>query len=170
MINSETQLKKKLKQQKAKVDLQTILDTIDQINRGEIKKADAARKNNVDKGTISKWLKKESKIRKQVQEVGHRASKRFRVRAGKFVDLDERMLQWFKFMRARFPVTKLPVSKAMIKIQALKYAGEMGLSQTEFSASDGWVNQWKNRFGLKNINLHGEMGDVDIKEGGKGNG
>ena len=46
----------------------------------------------------------------------------------------------------------------------------MGLSQTEFSASDGWVNQWKNRFGLKNINLHGEMGDVDIKEGGKGNG
>ena len=32
----------------------------------------------------------------------------------------------------------------------------------QFTASAGWLDRFKNRYGLKNLNLHGEMGDVDF--------
>jgi hypothetical protein len=48
------------------------------------------------------------------------------------------------------------------QLQALNYARAMGLSHNEFVASNGWLHRFKNCYGLKNINLHGEMGDVDL--------
>ena len=41
----------------------------------------------------------------------------------------------------------------MIQLQAMKYANEMNIQQ---------LDRFKNWYGMKNLNLHGEMGDVDF--------
>ena len=56
-------------------------------------------------------------------------------------------------MRENFSATKLPVSKTMIQLQAMKYANEMNIQQ---------LDRFKNWYGMKNLNLHSEMGDVDF--------
>ena len=42
----------------------------------------------------------------------------------------------------------------------LKHIHEITIQK--FIASAGWLNHFKNRYGLKNLNLHGVMGGVDF--------
>lgn len=58
--------------------------------------------------------------------------------------------------------TKIGLSGTLIQTQARKFASEMGLA--DFKASNGWLQKFLRRYGLKHVNLHGEAGDVD-KEG-----
>lgn len=56
--------------------------------------------------------------------------------------------------------TKIGLSGIMIQTQATKFASEMGI---QFTASNGWLHRFLNRYSFKHVDLHGEAGDVDKK-------
>ena len=48
----------------------------------------------------------------------------------------------------------------MMQLHASKYAKAMNIQK--YNASAGWLDRFKNWYGFKNVNLHGEICDVNI--------
>lgn len=141
--------------------LKTKIEIITRIETGEITQAQAPSLYQVDASTVSRILKHKDKLRSRAAAVGQEAVKKVRVREGKFAAVDLLVYEWLTFMRSIFNETKLPISAMMLKLQAKKYAKEVGIGEKNFSASNGWLDRWRKRFGVTSLNLHGEGGDVD---------
>jgi DDE superfamily endonuclease/Tc5 transposase DNA-binding domain len=132
------------------------------LQNGNKTQADIAKEFSVDPATVWRVKQQGKQFKEKLAQTAGAVIQTKRIREGKFSEVDAKVFKWLRFMREKFSTTKLPVSSVMIKLQALNYARAMGLSQNEFVASNGWLHRFKNRYGLKNINLHGEMGDVDL--------
>ena len=75
------------------------------------------------------------------------------------MDVNEKKFAWIKYTRANFSTNNLPVRK-MMQLHASKYAKAMNIQK--YNASAGWLDRFKNWYGFKNVNLHGEICDVNI--------
>jgi len=60
------------------------------------------------------------------------------------------MWMWFNTKRA----TGIPLTGPLIKAQALRFKNEFG--KDKFNASNGWLRTWKNRYGIRAVNICGE--------------
>ena len=160
MIGTQEQAKKKIRKANNVLEFNKRLEILQKVEEGKKSQADIARDFNVHPAVISRLKKNAEKLKGKLAKASGDILQRKRLREGKFLDVDEKVFAWMKYMRENFSATKLPVSKTMIQLQAMKYANEMNIQQ--FTASAGWLDRFKNRYGLKNLNLHGEMGDVDF--------
>lgn len=112
----------------------------------------------VGKSTVSDWKKNRAEIEKwcaaQASESG--IKKRKTMLKGKHKDVEEALFLWHEHLRGK----GLPVTGPILKEKALQFNVLLG-DDSEFTASDGWLDRWKKRFGIRQITISGEALSAD---------
>ena len=114
---------------------------------------DLAKSFNVGTSTVSDILKKKEEYLKQFVE--NAPDKRKRFNSGKFCDLNKLIYKWFVQARAK----NVPLSGPIIQEKALNIAEELHIS--DFKASNGWLDSFKDWYGIGFYRVSGESADVD---------
>ena len=108
-----------------------------------------AEKFNVPKNTLTYWIKNKHDIT-QKYETGQLGAKRQKLSVGKHGSIDKAVYKWFINARER----NVPIGGYIIREKALDFAKELNI--TDFKASDGWVDRWKNRHNVLFRAISGE--------------
>lgn len=118
------------------------------LEKGLSKKA-IAEKFNVPKNTLTYWIKNKHDII-QKYETGQLGAKRQKLSVGKHDSIDKAVYKWFMNARER----NVPIGGYIIREKALDFAKELNI--TDFKASDGWLDRWKNRHNVVFRAISGE--------------
>ncbi|UYV85040.1 hypothetical protein LAZ67_X004383 [Cordylochernes scorpioides] len=121
---------------------------------GMKKKSDIAKDFGIPRNTLSTYLKNKEKILRSESECD---KGRKRLREPGNPDLDKCVLKWFKQARDK----KIPVSGHLIRSKAEQFATEMGT--TDFKASSGWLDGFKERNKISFKTICGESGAVNLQ-------
>ncbi|UYV71793.1 hypothetical protein LAZ67_9000425 [Cordylochernes scorpioides] len=121
---------------------------------GDEKKSDIAKDFGIPRNTLSTYLKNKEKILRSESECD---KGRKRLREPGNPDLDKCVLKWFKQARDK----KIPVSGHLIRSKAEQFATEMG--KTDFKASSGWLDGFKERNKISFKTICGESGAVNLQ-------
>ncbi|UYV84636.1 hypothetical protein LAZ67_X002928 [Cordylochernes scorpioides] len=121
---------------------------------GMKKKSDIAKDFGIPRNTLSTYLKNKEKILRSESECD---KGRKRLREPGNPDLDKCVLKWFKQARDK----KIPVSGHLIRSKAEQFATEMG--KTDFKASSGWLDGFKERNKISFKTICGESGAVNLQ-------
>ena len=103
----------------------------------------------VKKNTVSTWIANKRKIF-EAYESGQVNSSRKKLKKRDNKDLNEAVFTWFKTARSN----NIPVNGIIIKEKALSLARSLEL--TDFRASDGWLDKWKQRHNVTFKAVSGE--------------
>lgn len=109
----------------------------------------------ISQSAVSKILKRKSEIKKSFETVINPNTKR--IRGAPFELINEKVYEFFSSARATGHIISGPI----IKSKALEIA--QFLKIPDFKASDGWLDKFKNRYGLVYKSLRGEANSVDQK-------
>ncbi|UYV80666.1 hypothetical protein LAZ67_19001323 [Cordylochernes scorpioides] len=127
---------------------------IKEVEMGMKKKSDIAKDFGIPRNTLSTYLKNKEKILRSESECD---KGRKRLREPGNPDLDKCVLKWFKQARDK----KIPVSGHLIRSKAEQFATEMG--KTDFKASSGWLDGFKERNKISFKTICGESGAVNLQ-------
>ena len=122
---------------------------LQKIEEGKSMKKSIAEEYGVKKNTISTWIANKRKII-EAYESGQVNSSRKKLKKSDNKDLDEAVFTWFKNVRSN----NSPVNGIIIKEKALSLAKSLEL--TDFRASDGWLDKWKQRYNVTFKAVSGE--------------
>lgn len=118
-------------------------------------KAAFAKRKGVPRTTFIAILSLKDKIESSLRVQD--GEKRKRMRVSTFEDVENALVKWFRMARAQ----NIPISGLILKEKALQFANELGVS--EFSASNGWFERFKERHGLSFKKMCGEAAAVDMR-------
>ena len=108
----------------------------------------------VGESTVRGWIQNRSAIEKwcanQASDIGMKRRKT--MKTGTHSKVDEALFLWFQQIRAK----GMPVSGALLQAQAVKFHEKIEKGSTEFTASQGWLDRWKKRYGVRQLNISGE--------------
>lgn len=82
-------------------------------------------------------------------------------RTGAFPEVDARLDAWCRAVRARGR-KRVPLSLAILRSNALQIASAQGV--TNFSASNGYLQNWARRHGWASVALHGCGASANVEE------
>lgn len=85
------------------------------------------------------------------------SSNQKRVRSAKYSDVNEALWDWYTLCRE----SNIPVDGTMLQEEALIIAEKLGISG--FTASNGWLQRFKQRYNLQEMATAGEDGDVSME-------
>jgi len=122
------------------------MDVIKRLEEDE-SQASVAKNYGVHPSAISRILKQKDQI---IDAWQNDNLERKRNRTGKVEDVEEALLRWFSQARSR----QLPVSGPLLMEKVNMLAEGLGL--TEFRATVGWLECWKERNNIKFKKQHGE--------------
>jgi len=74
------------------------------------------------------------------------------MRKGKHEDVEEALFLWHQHLRGK----GVPVNGPMLQEKALQFKREIEGEDGEFTASDGWLDRWKKRYGIRQLSVSGE--------------
>lgn len=111
-----------------------------------------ARKYGVAKATVSSIKKKKREITNRVNNTLYGTGKRKTLRASELPRMEKSLYKWFLHMRNK----KMPVSGLMLKAKALEIHDQIKENDRGFNASDGWLQKFKQRFGVRLLKISGE--------------
>ena len=134
------------------IDLSTKVQIIERIEAGE-KQAKVCGDYELSKQTVSTIFSNKQKI-KEAFEQNRLVDTRKKIRSATYSDIDEAMEKWYTQVRAK----GLPVSGPLL-IEKPKRFAEL-LKVDDFKASQGWIDKFKTRHGLKCKVLAGEAESV----------
>lgn len=107
---------------------------------------------NVNSSTIRRIRTDKSKILKRVLDLkeghGNLESKKIRVEES---NRDKALFKWFEQERAQ----GTPVSGDLLRAKALQFHKISG-DESEFKASNGWLDNFKRRYGIRQLSMQGE--------------
>lgn len=115
---------------------------------------------NVGRSTVLGWQKKKSEIeswclkRMCTESIKERKS----MKCAEYEKVSEALYQWFRVQRDK----GAPISGPILQEKALKFYEEFkeeGVSG--FTASNGWLDRWKQRYGVKQLSICGEKLSAD---------
>ncbi len=78
-------------------------------------------------------------------------------RGAKHEDVDIMLLNWFQRARSK----NMPITGPMLQEKAMQIANALGRQPEEFKASNGWLDRFKTRNGIKAKVISGEAGDMN---------
>lgn len=122
---------------------------------GDRKKQDIAAEYGISVSTLSTILKYQDKI-KRLSARGAKHLKRDR--EALYPDVEACLMKWITQRRR----LKEPVSGTLIKEKAERYAKELGHS--EFKASNGWMGNFKRRYGISLRNISRDGAEVNEEQ------
>lgn len=111
---------------------------------------------NIGKTQVQNILKRKTEIVSEMASNVNMDRKRVRRPTGN-EEVNDLVWTWFQDMTSR----KLPLSGPLIKTRALKFAEELG--NTNFKASNGWLESFLRRHNIVFSSMNGERGDVDLQ-------
>ncbi|XP_054259713.1 jerky protein homolog-like [Macrosteles quadrilineatus] len=128
------------------------LNALKRLQAGESAKKIASEMG-VGTSTVSDWKKSREKIEKwcsnQASSSGIKKCKMMKTAVNDKVN--EALFLWFTQCRSK----GLPVSGPILQEKALQFNKEIG-SDPNFKASEGWLEKWKNRYGVRKLHISGE--------------
>ncbi|GFW71465.1 tigger transposable element-derived protein 4 [Trichonephila clavipes] len=122
---------------------------IESVEEGE-RKVDVAKAFEIPLSSLSTILKNKEKI-----FTAYSSRVRKRVSKGNFPRLEQCLVSWMRQCRGQ----NIPISGSLLKEKAKTFAKELGI---EFSASEGWLTNFKKRSGIVLKKMCGESSSVDI--------
>ena len=79
---------------------------------------------------------------------------RKRLRTAKYENFDDAVFIWFQDVRSK----NIPISGPLLREKAVEYSRALGYD--DFHASVGWLNRFRDRYGIRTKVLCGESGDA----------
>lgn len=111
---------------------------------------------NVGKTQIQNIVREQDKIIAAWENGVSADRKYFKEKKCPYEEVNVKTWEWFCEARAK----NIPVSGKLIQEKALMLSVE--LDHSEFSASNGWLEKWRDRYNVKFAVLSGERGEVDL--------
>lgn len=111
-------------------------------------------------GIPSSSLRTIIKNRDAITDAAKGGCKRKKVRSGKYEDVEEIVIEWIHQSRD----ASIPLSGPIIQEKAREIAGKLN---TDFSASNGWLDRFKQRHGIVYRQISGEsesVSDSDVND------
>lgn len=105
------------------------------------------------KSTVNDWIRAEKQLRELFSSHSQDIQ---RARGPSHPDLEDALELWFRQQESR----QLTLTNEMVRAQARRFAPQLNVPDT-FSFSDGWLQRFKNRHGIRRITLHGEADSAD---------
>lgn len=141
------------KRKKVVVTLEEKLQAIKRMDCGEsVNKI--ALELGVGKTTVGDWRRNRAEIEKwcskQASDSGVKVRKT--MQQGKHVEVEEALYLWYENLRGK----GLPVSGPLLQEKAIQFKKQIKGDDGEFTASDGWLDRWKKRFGVRQMTISGE--------------
>lgn len=140
------------------VDLSTKLELIKHIDAGNSIRA-TAEKFGVSKGTVQAAKASRDVLLKEAES--NRSLSKARI--VKQSDVNVILWRWFSTARAN----GYPISGPILQEKAKQIAVELGIDVTDFGASEGWLQKWKQRNNVRSYKVCGESGNVDLERAGQ---
>ena len=112
-----------------------------------------AAKFGVSLGVVNRVIKRKLELEKLAENNCNHAAKRVKKSINE--DLNEQVWEWFVAARSK----NIPVSGPILQEKALNIATELG--QTDFKASNGWLEKFRLRYNINFKVLSGESAGVD---------
>ena len=143
---------------KRKLDTKTYetkYDAIMEVERGSLSKKQIAEKFGISSSTLSTWLKNAESIRQKVTS-GEVGPQRKRDRTAKFPEVEDALLKWFTNARTQ----SVAISGEMMREKARYFADKLGVAESDFDCSAGWLERFKSRHAIVFKRVCGESNDV----------
>lgn len=134
--------------------LEEKLKILGKLDSGHAKQS-VAKEFNIAPSTLSTFIKDREKIEKQIRSASGSQKK---IRAAKFEDVDKAVFKWFQEVRSR----NIPINGPLIREKALELSKLYG--HNEFQASVGWLNRFRDRFGISFKIICGEEKSVPLEK------
>ena len=151
------------KRKRSVVTIETKLEIIEAIEKGKSQRR-VAELFEIAKSTVADIWKDREKLKNFVStaDVLSLAKKKCIVRESQFPLLDDALSVWFTQLRGR----GAPVPGAVIQSKALEMFATLypGAKQSDFKASDGWLDRFKKRHGIRELTLKGESMSADLSK------
>lgn len=145
------------KRKRVVVSIETKLEAIQRIHNGEsIKKV--AEDLGVGAVTVGDWNRKRNELEKWCAEKAN-CSLRKTMKKCAFEKTSESLFLWFTQLREKGS----PISGPMLQAKALDFH-KMFDDGEDFTASSGWLDRWKKRYGIRQLNISGEKLSADCDE------
>jgi hypothetical protein len=113
-----------------------------------------------DKFNISKGIIQAAKENKDLilkEEESNRSLSKARI--VKHSDINVILWRWFVIARAK----GYPISGPILQGKAKQVVSELGVEGGDFSASEGWLQKWKQRNNVCSYKINGESGNVNLE-------
>ncbi|XP_055933623.1 jerky protein homolog-like [Argiope bruennichi] len=146
------------KRRKTVVTMEKKLRAIQQLDTGVTAKIIASELG-VGKSTVGDWKRNRSEIEKWclAQASGSGIKVRKTMLKGKHKEVEEALFVWYE----HFKEIGVPVTGPILQKKALEIKRQIEGHDSDFTASDGWLDRWKKRFGIRQITISGEALSAD---------
>ena len=152
---------KGVKRKRTAVTLETKLEILKKIKLGR-SNVSLAEEYGLGKTTVSDIKRDQNKLT-HLLETGV-ADKNFLLKksqkSAQNVDLDKAVYTWFTQERTR----GTPLSGPIVMAKALSFASQLNGEGNSFKASQGWLNKFKIRYGIRQLDVAGEKLSADTTE------
>lgn len=150
-----------LKRKRVVVSLETKLSAIKRLDKGESVKKVAADLG-VGEVTVGDWRRKRKEIEQWVSKSVSGGSDLLRktMKKGEYEQTSEALFLWFSNLRG----LGSPISGPMLQAKAIEFHKRFKDGEANFSASDGWLDRWKKRYGIRQLHISGEKLSADSSE------
>lgn len=142
------------KRKQVSVSMEQKLDALKRLENGEsVNKI--ALDINVGRSTLLGWKKKKSDIESWCLKriCTESIKERKTMKCSEFEKVSEALYQWFRVQRDK----GTPISGPILQEKALKFYDELKEEgEAVFTASNGWLDRWKQRYGVKQLSICGE--------------
>lgn len=128
------------------------LAAIKEVEKGSLLKTVAANYG-VGVSTVSEWVKSKSKFLEQAVKNPHRKT----LKTSDFEKVGEALYLWFTQQREK----GMPLTGPILQEKAKMLAELLGEEGKDFCASSGWLDRFKNRYGIRQLNVCGEKLSAD---------
>lgn len=117
-------------------------------------------KANITRTTISRWIKKEEELRELARKAGSSELNFARRQTSVQPDLMHSLAFWLQ-NAARDGVI---LTEEVIRTEYKKFASLLEIPEDQqLKCSNGWIESFKKRHGLRQITMHGEAASVDTE-------
>lgn len=109
---------------------------------------------NVGKTTVGDWKRNRNDIEKWCSQrvTATALEDRKTMKKCEYEKVSEALYLWFTQHRDK----GVPISGPILHQKALKFRNELNEGEPDFTASVGWLDRWKKRYGIRQLNICGE--------------
>lgn len=143
------------KRKRIVVSIETKIEALKRLDKGESFKSIALHLG-VGEVTVGDWKRNRAQIEKYFADKTNCSQVRKTMKHCEFEKTSEALFLWFTQLREKGS----PVSGPMLKSKALDFHKKF-YNDEPFTASVGWLDRWKKRYGIRQLNITGEKLSAD---------
>lgn len=134
------------------------LEALQRLDKGETMQK-VAEEYGVGRVTVGDWKKKRSEIVKwcSARASNESLKERKTMKKCEYEKVSEALFLWFTQQREK----GVPITGPLLQEKALVFHKEFNEGESDFTASIGWINRWKKRYGVRQLNICGEKLSAD---------